>query len=99
MSVCQVKPSACNDEDSLYHVRPLGTKPDAYELQADKIVSGKPVTMGTSPCNYDATKNELVCPISERATLRFEVRGDEMQGTMKMQDGTIWRKISLKRVR
>lgn len=99
MSVCQVKPSGCQDEDSLYHFKKLASKPGAFELQADKIVDGKPVTMGTGPCEYDAS-GSLVCTIpGSPATLAFEVRGDDMQGTMKMADGTVWRKLTLKKVK
>jgi len=98
VSICQVKPSACHDEDSLYHFKQHATEAGAYELQADKMVDGKPVTMGSGLCSYDAA-GQLVCPIpASGATLTFEVHGDEMQGTMKMQDGTIWRKLSLKRI-
>src|SRR5215470_17161761 len=62
MSICQVKPSGCHDEDSLYHFKKLA-KPGTFELQADKIVDGKPVTMGTGPCEYDPS-DQLVCTIS-----------------------------------
>ena len=97
MSICQVKPSGCNDEDSLYHFRTVEKKPGTFELQADKIISGKPITMGTSQCTFDAAKSSLTCVVSERATLIFEIKGDEMQGVMK-RDTTIWRKLNLKRV-
>lgn len=100
MSICQVKPSGCHDEDSLYHVRPTETTPGKFELQADKIVDGEPVTMGTGPCSYDAAKSELSCPIAQNgALMRFRLHGDEMLGTMTLADGTTWRKITLKRVR
>jgi len=98
MSICQVKPSGCHDEDSLYHFKKLAAKAGAFELQADKIVDGKPVTMGIGPCEYDAS-GQLACTIpGASATLAFDVHGDDMQGTMKLPDGTLWRKITLKRV-
>lgn len=96
ISACQVKPSGCHDEDSLYHFKP-GAKSEEFEIQADKVVDGKPVTIGKGPCNYDGA-GHLVCPVSgSGATVSFDVRGD-MQGTMRLEDGTIWRRISLKRV-
>ena len=99
MSVCQVKPSGCNDEDSLYHFKAIAGKPDEFELQADKIVDGKPITMGTGPCSYNA-KGQLACPIAESgAILIFEVKGNEMSGTMTLANGTLWRKLTLKKVR
>jgi hypothetical protein len=97
MSVCQVKPSGCHDEDSLYRFRTVGRRDGEFELQADKIVDGKPVTMGTSPCTHNAS-GQLICRVSESATLSFDVRGNEMQGVFKMRNGTIWRKLTLKRV-
>ncbi len=72
MSVCQVRPSACHDEDSLYHVRPIAGKERAFELQADKIVDGQPVTMGTSPCTL-GPNSQLVCTVTKGTTLVFAV--------------------------
>jgi hypothetical protein len=97
MSVCQVKPSGCRDEDSLYHFRTVFAKGGEFLLQADKIVDGKPVTMGTSPCTQNAS-GQLVCRVSESATLSFDVRGTEMEGVFKMENGTVWRKLRLNRV-
>jgi hypothetical protein len=97
MSICQVKPSGCRDEDSLYHFK-IGAKPGSFELQADKIVDGKPVTMGIGPCNYDAA-GQLDCPTAPGGpVLSFKVKGDEMSGIMKLPDGTLWRKLILKKV-
>lgn len=98
MSVCQVKPSGCHDEDSLYHVRQRRTKGGEFELQADKVVDGKRVTMGAGPCDLDVS-GQLVCAVPGGASLRFHVHGDQMNGVMRMADGTVWRKITLKRVR
>jgi hypothetical protein len=97
MSVCQVRPSACHDEDSLYHFKLITASPEAFELQADKIVDGKPITMGTETCRYNA-KNQLACPVSgSGAMLIFQVNGNEMSGTMTLADGTLWRKLALKK--
>ncbi len=45
-SVFVVRDSACRDEDSLYHVAKLAGKPGWFSMKLDKIVDGKPVTMG-----------------------------------------------------
>src|SRR5215813_10957309 len=60
-SICQVRESACHDEDSLYHFTKVPGKPGAYSLQADKIVDGKPETMGVLDCSYDAKGKALEC--------------------------------------
>ena len=96
-SVCQVRPSACHDEESLYHVTAAASKPGTFEMQADKIVEGKPVTMGTSPCTYDTARHLLACPLPNGAVIQLEMRGNEMHGTMKLKDGALWRKIDLKK--
>jgi len=94
MSVCQVKPSGCRDEDSLYHFTLAGSE---IQLRADKIVDDKTVTMGTSSCVRSAAAR-LECRVSESATLSFDVRGDVMDGVFKVKDGTVWRKLTLHRV-
>jgi hypothetical protein len=66
-------------------------------LRAGKIVNGKSVTMGTSDCSYNQTTRSLNCALA-RATLQFEIQGDLMHGTMTLPDGTVWRRLSLKRV-
>jgi hypothetical protein len=97
-SICQVRPSACQDEDSLYHFTKVDGKPGAYSLKADKIVNGQAVTMGTSDCTYDAKAQALECSIPDRAMLRFTWEGKEMHGTMTLTDKTLWRKLTLKKV-
>lgn len=97
-STCVVRESACNDEDSLYHFSALANKPDAISLKADKIVDGKPVTMGTGNCDFNSAKREITCPLPS-ASLSFEVNGEKMTGTMTLANGTLWRKLSLNKVK
>lgn len=96
-SICQVRESACHDEDSLYHVSKLPDKPGWFSMKLDKIVEGKPVTMGTMECSYDSAKSALTCEFP-RGIMRFTVQGDKMTGAMNLTDGTLWRKLSLKKV-
>ena len=97
-SICVVRESACRDEDSLYHVFQDPEKASQLRLKADKIVDGKPVTMGTSDCSWDPQHHLLECPIPGGNALRFTVEGNEMHGTMTLANKTLWRKISLKKV-
>ena len=96
-SVCQVRESACHDEDSLYHLSKVAEKPHWYSLRGDKIVDGKPVTMGTIDCLYDGEKHSLTCDYP-RGVLLFTIEGSKMTGTMTLQDKTLWRKLTLKKV-
>lgn len=96
-STCVVKPSGCQDEDSLYHITVIADRPGRFSLKGDKMVAGKPVTMGTVECGYDAGHKLLTCNFAHQL-LEFAVQGNQMTGTMKLEDGTVWRKLSLKKV-
>jgi hypothetical protein len=96
-STCVVKPSGCHDEDSLYHVAKIPEKPGRFSMKLDKIVGGKPVTMGTVECSYEATTQSLSCSW-ERGSFLFTVHGDQMNGVMKVEGGRVWRKLSLKKI-
>jgi hypothetical protein len=93
-SVCVVRDSACRDEDSLYHLTKLAGKPGWFSMKLDKIVDGKPVTMGTTECSYDSAKRALICEFP-RGVFRFTIQANKMAGTMSRTDGTLWRKITL----
>jgi hypothetical protein len=95
-SVCLVRESACRDESSLYNVTRLAEKPGWFSMKLAKIVDGRLVTMGTQECSYDSTKKSLVCKFA-RGVMRFTIQGDRMEGTMSLTDGTLWRKITLKK--
>jgi hypothetical protein len=96
-STCVLRESACHDEDSLYHFSAVAVNSHAVSLKADKIVDGKPVTMGTGNCDFDSAKLQITCPLPS-ASLAFHVQGKEMTGTMTLSNGTLWRKLSLKKV-
>jgi hypothetical protein len=95
-STCVVRESACHDEDSLYHVTKLVEKPGWFSMKLDKIMNGKPVTMGTMECNYETPKQSLTCEFP-KGVMQFIVGGEKMEGTMRLRDGTLWRRLSLKK--
>lgn len=95
-SICVDRESACRDEDSLYHVTKLPEKPGWISMKLDKIVNGKPVTMGVMDCSYSAAKQSFACEFP-RGVMRFTVSGNNMEGTMTLPDGTLWRKITLRK--
>jgi len=92
-SICVVRPSACVDEKALYHVKKLG-QPNRYSMQADKIVNGEPVNMGTTDCVFAREKQTLTCELPKGA-IHLALRGTRLEGTMNLADGTLWRNISL----
>jgi hypothetical protein len=92
-SICIVRPSSCVDEKALYHVKKLG-QIDRYSLQADKIVNGEPVNMGTTDCVFAPEKRTLTCDLPKGA-VHLSLLGTRLEGTMNLTDGTLWRNISL----
>ena len=95
-STCVVRESACHDEDSLYHVTKLAEKPGWFSMKLDKMVDGKPVTMGAVECSYDSAKRTLTCEFA-RGVFHLAIQDNKMTGTMNLTDGTLWRKLTLKK--
>jgi hypothetical protein len=95
-SICVVRPSACNDEKALYHFKQLGGQPNRFSLQADKIVNGQAEEMGTMECSYAPEKHAVTCS-TLKLVLHFTLKGKSLDGTMNLPDGTVWRKINLKK--
>jgi hypothetical protein len=97
-STCLVRPSACHDEEALYHVK-AGEKPGTFSMQADKIVNGTPEVMGPpAECNNQGKKDVLHCEFG-RGFLDLTLQGDHLDGAMFLTDKTRWREIKLTRVK
>jgi hypothetical protein len=97
-SLCLVKPSACHDEEALYHVKAAPDKPGGLTLLADKIVNGKPEFMGPSDCKYNAASRLLRCDFP-KGYIELTLQGDRLEGAMFLPDKTRWREIKLVRVK
>lgn len=96
-SICTVRPSACNDEKALYHIKKLGDQPNRFSVQADKIVNGKALDMGaTMECSFAPDNHALTCS-TPKLVLHLTLKGKSLDGTMNLSDGTVWRNISLKK--
>lgn len=93
-SLCQVKPSPCHDENVIFRF----SKPhkDQITIQADKIVDGKPVTMGVGEWTYDKSSGTLTWQMP-RGTWKLTVDGKIMDGTLIIPDNVVFRKIHLKK--
>lgn len=97
-SLCTVKPSACHDETVVYEfTAPAGPK-DHLVWKADKIVDGKQVNMGSLDCTYASESRTITCDMPGRGVWSLTVEGDVMTGTLKLSDGRVFRKVSVKRV-
>jgi len=63
-------------------------------MQADKIVNGEPVNMGTTDCVFAPDKQTLTCELPKGA-IHLALRSTHLDGSMNLADGTLWRNISL----
>ena len=93
-SLCQVRPSACNDERVVFHF----SNPQANNITvaADKIVDGKMVNMGSGLWTYDQSAGTLEWQIPQ-GVWKLAVEGDLMDGTLVVPDNVIFRKVHLRR--
>lgn len=96
-SLCTVKPSPCHDENVVYDISGSAEHKGMLVWKADKIVNGVQENMGTLDCRY--SKQTLTCELPNKAVWELTVRGDSMTGTLKLADGSLFRKVSVKRVR
>jgi hypothetical protein len=102
-SVCadREKFPACHDEQVIYRVVVAPGRSDTLTITMDKIVDGKPETMGTSDFVYNAREQILVSEIkTNRWRLIFElaVKGDLLEGTLAtLPDRTLVRRIKVKK--
>jgi hypothetical protein len=94
-SICVVRPSACHDEKALYRISKTGNLPNHYSIEGDKIVDGKPEYMGTFECTYAPEKRALACS-TPKLLLHLTLDGKNLNGTMNLRDGTVWRNITLR---
>jgi hypothetical protein len=98
-SLCQVKPSACHDENVVYHISKKSA--NLYTIQANKIVNGTEADMGTfDPVVYDETKQTLTFTMKDQQgrsnVWLFKLDGIQMHGTLT-QEKTLFRIVELKK--
>ena len=90
---------ACRDEVVLYHFTKKSD--DTLHLAADKKVDGKWQSMGEFDLTLHGSHltNEMVDRQGRRSLWDFEVKGDRIDGTLKMlPGGEVARRIAVKKV-
>jgi len=95
-SLCTTDAAACHNEKVVYYIKDVPDRPDVVEIQADKIVDGKTVTMGTSEYSYDRANHTLEWRTPRQVWL-LTVSGDRIVGKLTMADGTVFRKMTLQK--
>ncbi len=97
-SLCTVKPSACHDETVVYEITaPDANKKDLLVWKADKIVNGEQQNMGTLDCTYASDTHTVTCDMPGKGVWSLTINGYTMTGTLKLSDGTLFRKVTAKR--
>jgi hypothetical protein len=97
-SKCVTGSPSCHDEQVVYYIEAIPNHPGQLSVRADKIVSGKAITMGSGPWNYDAARQALSFEWNKQVWL-INVHGDQIDGTLTMPDKVIFRRMSLTRDR
>jgi hypothetical protein len=100
LSLCQVRPSPCNDERAYYRI--TVTADQGYKVELGKIDKFTPEFFGAlDDVAYDTRHKRLTGTTKDRigrtARWEFKVRRNHMSGQVINPDGTIYRKIELDR--
>lgn len=93
-SECAAKNSPCHDEVNVYRLSKMEGRPNAFSVTASKVVNGQEVVMGTSEWKYEEKKQVVEC---EKPSIQLTVNGNKMEGALKLDDGTVYRRIYLKK--
>jgi stress response protein SCP2 len=102
-SICVNKDKfpACHDEQVVYRIAKSSGQSNMLTVTMDKIVNGKPETMGVLDFVYDAQKQALSGEFTRNnrhGIWEFTVKGDLMDGTLAtLPDKTIVRRIKVKK--
>jgi hypothetical protein len=100
-SMCTPAFPACHDEKVIYRIPEAPDKSGKVTITADKIVDGKPETMGVLDFKYDGDKGTLVCEFTRGNThgvWEFTVKEDTMEGTLVVLPAkTLARRVKLKK--
>jgi hypothetical protein len=97
-SLCAPGLSTCHDERVVYYIKHVPDRSDVFVIQADKIVNGETITMGTGEWRYDRDANTLEWKMPQQVWL-LKIAGGRIEGTLKRTDGTILRKMTLEKDR
>ncbi|HLN00832.1 MAG TPA: hypothetical protein VK335_16200 [Bryobacteraceae bacterium] len=95
-SLCATDALACHNEKVVYYIKEVPDRPDVVTIQADKIIDGKAITMGTGEWQHDRAQHTLEWR-SPRQVWLLKINGNRIDGTLMLADKTVFRKMSLTR--
>jgi len=93
-SVCVTDAPECHNESVIYYIKDVPNWPDLVLIQADKIVNGKAITMGTGEWQYDRSQHALEWRTARQVWL-LKITGNRIEGTLTLADRTVFRKMTL----
>jgi hypothetical protein len=96
-SLCQVRPSPCNDEIVVYRITRAKAR-DTISVDARKIVNGREEEMGILACRLAALGASFTCSMPN-GVWRFTLRGDSLVGDLRLPDSTRYRDVRAARSR
>jgi hypothetical protein len=95
-SVCVTDAPACHNENVVYYVKDVPDRVDVVFIQADKVVDGKAITMGSGEWQYDRKQHTLQWSTPKQVWL-LKIAGNRITGTLTLADKTIFRKMTLEK--
>jgi len=93
-SICVDRSGGCRDEEVIYHIKEAAGSPEV-NIDADKIVDGKTMNMGTLVFTYDKEK-DLLTNNAGKNLWQLAVNGNQIEGLL-LRNGEIFGKMSLKK--
>ena len=83
-SKCVVRPSACNDEVTVYRIARVNAS-DSLTIDGRRMANGQEVEMGVLGCRSVASGAEITCAMPN-GVWHFTIRGDSLVGEMRSLD-------------
>lgn len=100
-SLCTGSRPACHDEKVIYRIARSAAARDTVTITMDKIVDGKPDTMGALDFKYDPKQGTLVNEFTTRnihGRWEFTVKGNRIAGVLlSLPEKTVVRRVEVKK--
>jgi hypothetical protein len=95
-SICVTETPSCHNENVVFYIKDVAERSDKLHIQADKIVNGKAITMGSGEWQHDRAQHTLEWRTPQQVWF-LKVSGNRIEGTLTLSDGVVFRKIALER--
>ena len=93
-SVCVTEAAACRNENVVYYIKEVSGRTDVVLIQADRVVDGKTITMGSGEWQYHGAQHTLEWNTPRQVWL-LRIAGTHIEGTLTLADKTTFRKMTL----